>query len=214
MRARIREISPAIDLPTNDPGTAARTAKNAHAAPGLPNQPMNDYSGRKPMVDTITPVGEADRESTTEPTMAQQQADGLRALAAFIEANPQFADMFDTTFSYSGINAHISRFEDKAAVMGEVARVAVRAGATVDKKINDQWHNLVVRFGAVKFEVLAYREEVCERVVVGTETVTKRVPDPARLAEVPEVEVTETVERVEWRCTPLLATTRRGGEAA
>jgi hypothetical protein len=38
-----------------DPGTAAPSAKNVHAAPGLPNQPANDTEGRNPMVDTATP---------------------------------------------------------------------------------------------------------------------------------------------------------------
>lgn len=39
-------------LITNDPGAAARTAKNAHAAPGLPSQPHDDLKGRPSMVDT------------------------------------------------------------------------------------------------------------------------------------------------------------------
>lgn len=34
----------------NVPGTATRTAKNVHAAPGLPNQPRNDSKGRVFMV--------------------------------------------------------------------------------------------------------------------------------------------------------------------
>ncbi len=33
-----------------DPGTAAHSAKNAHAAPGLPNHSRNDSKGRTPMV--------------------------------------------------------------------------------------------------------------------------------------------------------------------
>lgn len=37
----------------NVPGTATRTAKNVHAAPGLPNQPLFDYSGRNPMVAAL-----------------------------------------------------------------------------------------------------------------------------------------------------------------
>jgi type VI protein secretion system component VasF len=37
-----------------DPGTAAHPAKNALAAPGLPNQPLHDYSGRTPMVGSNT----------------------------------------------------------------------------------------------------------------------------------------------------------------
>lgn len=49
----------------------------------------------------------------------------------------------------------------------------------------------------------AERDVVCERVVTGTRKVTKTVPDPAVV--VPMVEVTETVEDVEWRCGSVLA---------
>ncbi len=46
---------------------------------------------------------------------------------------------------------------------------------------------------------------MCKKVVT-TETVTRTVPDPAVLATVPMVEVTQDVENVEWVCEPLLAT--------
>ena len=39
-----------------DPGTAAHSAKNAHAAPGLPNNPRNDSKGRNPMVSASSLV--------------------------------------------------------------------------------------------------------------------------------------------------------------
>lgn len=139
----------------------------------------------------------------TYEAMAAQQAAGLRALAEFIEKHPEVADGLSHTLMTSGINMHL-RAEDKAAELGQIARLAARAGATVDKEIDDVWHNLVVRFGAVKVHVLAYRGEVCERVVTGVQTVTRKVPDPKALAEVPEVEVAEEVERVEWVCRPLL----------
>jgi hypothetical protein len=52
--------------------------------------------------------------------------------------------------------------------------------------------------GLLDLVVVVKREAVCERVVVGTETRT-----------IPAVEArpehTETVEKVEWRCQPLLA---------
>jgi hypothetical protein len=35
---------------TTDPSTAARTAKNENAVPGLPNQPEQHLKGRTPMV--------------------------------------------------------------------------------------------------------------------------------------------------------------------
>lgn len=138
--------------------------------------------------------------------LAQQQAAGLRALADLIEANPELAENFWHTLGLAGINVHLDHHsDDKAAQLGRIARIAKRHGAKVGKDISDQFHNVVIEFGAVKATVLAYRNEVCERVVTGTETVTRRVKDPAALAKVPEVEVTEEVETVEWRCRPLLA---------
>ncbi|MEV0085229.1 hypothetical protein [Saccharopolyspora sp. NPDC050642] len=137
-------------------------------------------------------------------TLAQQQAAGLRALADMIETNPELAKNFSSTLNRVGINVHLS-WKDRVAELARIARIAKRHGATVTKDINETFHNLVLDFGGTKAQVLAYRSEVCERVVTGTETVTKRVKDPTALAAVPEVEVTETVEKFEWVCRPLLA---------
>jgi hypothetical protein len=136
--------------------------------------------------------------------LAAEQAAGLRAIADMIEANPHLAQNFASTLNRSGLNVHVCS-DDRAAEMGQIARIALRHGAKVDKDIDDTWHNLVMMFGTVKATVLAYRNEVCERVVTGTQTVTKTVKDPVALAAVPEVEVTEDVETVEWVCKPLLA---------
>lgn len=144
----------------------------------------------------------------TSATLAENLVAGLRDLAAFIETNPDLADAYRTDLILSGIKAHLShRSDDKAAELGRHAQAAARHGAKVTKDIDDQWHNLVMTFaGGLKVEVLAYRAEVCERVVTGVETVTKTVPDPEALAAVPTVKVTEEVEQVEWVCRPLLAT--------
>ena len=53
----------------------------------------------------------------------------------------------------------------------------------------------------LKLQVVVDRPAVCERVVTAVHEVTKKVPDPSA----PLVEITETVEDVEWRCLPLLA---------
>lgn len=142
--------------------------------------------------------------SDTQKQVAAEQAAGLRALADMIEANPELADNFSNALNHSGMKVHL-RAGDRAVEMASIARIALRHGAKVRKDIDDKWHNLILTFGTVKAEVLAYRSDVCERVVVGTETVTKTVPDPEALAAVPTVEVTEEVETVEWVCTPLLA---------
>lgn len=135
---------------------------------------------------------------------ASQMAAGLRQVADFVEQNPDLAGGFEHTLVTTGMNVHL-RADDRAAQLGQYAQAAARHGAKVTKEVDDQWHNVVLDFGGVKVRVLAYRSEVCERVVTGTETVTKSVPDPDVLATVPTVEVTEIVETVEWVCKPLLA---------
>lgn len=149
---------------------------------------------------------ENDRTATEQDRdLAQNLTAGLRDLAQFIETYPELAGGFQHALMSSGISAHL-RAEDKAALQGWYAKAAARHGAKVDKDIDDQWHNLTVTFvGGVRVAVLAYRDEVCERVITGVETVTKQVPDPEKLAAVPLVEVTEEVEQVDWVCRPLLA---------
>ncbi len=50
----------------------------------------------------------------------------------------------------------------------------------------------------VRYRIATWRDAVCERVVVGTTTVSE--PDPAAVAALPHVE--REVEQVEWRCPP------------
>lgn len=148
--------------------------------------------------------------TTTEAQgLAAQQAAGLRALADMIDAHPEVAELI----RFSGLErllAPVGSTDDAVMVMADLIRKAKARGATVTKSAEDDWFNVHVAWGPVGIQVYAAREEVCERVVTGTETVTKTVKDPARLAEVPEIEVTETVETVEWVCRPILAATVDG----
>jgi hypothetical protein len=137
-------------------------------------------------------------------SLAAQQAAGLRQLADMIEQNPELADNFEYALTYSGISLHLHS-TNKPGEMANIARIARRHGADTTKDIDDQMYNLVLDFGGVKAKVLAYRNEVCERVVVATREVTETVPDPEALAAVPTVSVTRTVEDVDWVCRPLLA---------
>lgn len=139
-------------------------------------------------------------QTTTEKPQHIQQAEGLRALADFIEAHPEIKTSYLT--GYFGINVWSPKSADELAAL---AKAAAKFGAKVGKDVSDELYNLDIRFGCLKTRALAERAEVCERVVTGTETVTKTVPDPKLLAQVPEIEVTETVETVEWQCKPLLA---------
>jgi hypothetical protein len=126
--------------------------------------------------------------------LAAEQADGLRALADLIEANPQLNANLDRIYGF-----HPNSAEAQAAI----ARAGLRHGAKVDKDVWEKQHNIVLKWGPVHVHALASRETVCERVQVGEEKVTSTVPDPAVV--VPTIEVTETVPVYEWRCAPILA---------
>lgn len=135
---------------------------------------------------------------------ADAQAAGLRALADLIEANPALA----ATDSYiAGLSIWHTR---DVATLAALARAGKAHGAEVRKAYgqqDDDQFALTLAWGAVRARALSYRSTVCERVVTGTEEVTREAPDPAALAAVPKVQVTETVETFEWRCTPIMAET-------
>ena len=140
--------------------------------------------------------------ATDTQAKAAAQAAGLRALADLIEANPDLA----ATDSYID-NLHIWHVRD-AAMLPALARAGMAHGATVTKEYGDQSENqfvLTLTWDAVGAKALSYRNTVCERVVTGTQEITREVPDPEALAAVPTVRITETVETVEWRCQPILA---------
>ncbi|OLE27951.1 MAG: hypothetical protein AUG44_08665 [Actinobacteria bacterium 13_1_20CM_3_71_11] len=145
----------------------------------------------------------------TEKELHIQQAEGLEKLAAMIRENPDLAD--ELTYTLENLLVPLIGDEQKP-MMAKFARAAARGRIKHEKDASNSFFELKLWFGPVKLQVSADREQVCERVVVGTETVTKKVKDPDALAAVPEVEVTETVEQVEWRCVPLLASTKDGGE--
>lgn len=149
----------------------------------------------------------------TEPTLEQPEADliaGLRSLAGMLEARPDLA----RRIRYSSPQILVSA-DDKQEV-AEFVRAAKAHGATITKSASDasNYFSALCQFGRITLDVYVPREEMCERVVVGTETVTTKVPDPVALAAVPHVEVTETVEKVEWRCHPIMAPVQTAGASA
>lgn len=143
----------------------------------------------------------------TEPSAAdvievRTLAANLHQLADLIADTPGLAPA--VRYAFGGINCYVMSQHNPRAVLAAVARAGLKHGAHVTKDIGD-YAGVVVRFGEVGVHVYAARGEVCERIVTGTREVTKEVPDPDALAAVPKVTVTETVEDVEWKCTPLLA---------
>lgn len=143
----------------------------------------------------------AERQMRKQKQQANDIADGLLSLASLIKARPDLVPYFGVLRQI-----RIHAYGDNADDLAVFARAAMAGGATIRKNISSSQYNVAATWGPVEVEMLANRDEVCERVVTGVETVTEQVPDPELLAAVPTVEVTREVETVEWVCRPLLAT--------
>ena len=125
-----------------------------------------------------------------------QQAEGLERIAAMLREHPELAEHFEM-LSFS---RHY--FGDDAKALALFARIAKRYADDhkVDKDYSDKYAKVEARFGGVQIELQAYREEVCERRLVGTEV--RKVRE--------YVEIEKEVPVYEWDCNPLLASTRDG----
>ncbi len=127
---------------------------------------------------------------------------GLRELADLLDANPHLALPLDGSIEGLAISVHVTGAEDQRSEMAAWSRALP---GTKTKQVNSNYFYLRKTFGGgLYFKVVASRDEVCERVVVGTHEVTEEVVDPAYLAEAPTIVVTKTVEDVEWRCNSIL----------
>ena len=122
--------------------------------------------------------------------------DGLRSLADWYDEHPDFPVPYE------------ARRETPCFTVGchngkeEFAEMVSTLGGARDKFVDGSYMRVVRDFGGgVKFEVWANRDEVCEAVVVGTETVIEdEVITPAVTRR---VEVERPVIR--WECAPVLA---------
>ena len=120
---------------------------------------------------------------------------GLRALADLLEQNP------DLEPPYHGFATDMLIIPRR----GQRAVLAAWARALPGRKQKDPVDNLYRLSGALrglKLMVVCNREEVCEKRVLRTETVTETVPDPVYVAAAPLVERETELEIVEWVCTP------------
>lgn len=88
------------------------------------------------------------------------------------------------------------------------AEKLARAFGTCKKDSDEMFFRLSRRFGAVKVEGVFSREQVCQRVVVGTKEVEEEQADPDALAALPKIKVKKQVEIVEWKCPELLGEAR------
>jgi hypothetical protein len=147
----------------------------------------------------------------TDPRAEQRRGyiAGLRALADLLEQNPDLYSYFGLTLEKLLIP--VSHADDPRAALAAFLRAGKAAGLRVSKAYDENFGSVDVYLSdALRAHVYAGREQVCERVVVGSREVTREVPDPEALKAVPTTTVIETVEDVRWECRPLLA----AGEAA
>jgi hypothetical protein len=147
----------------------------------------------------------------TEPTPAEIARaafiDGLHQIADFLAEHPEVP--------LPSMGSYVSgKYEPTLGVLAQCESrdprdqrtIVADAARAMGKAEKSTFHEFAVwrRFAGIVFAVYAERNEVCERVVVSSEEVTREVPDPEALAAVPKVTVTEVIEQVEWICTPLL----------
>lgn len=131
------------------------------------------------------------------PTAAEYAA-GLRQLADLIETNPDLP-----------VPTHLKSLLvwslPDADAMRAVGFAALRAGASVEKKYESDYLTLDIQLGPMTVQGFVWRQAVCQRVLVGTDTEIIDEPDPdAPLVTIPDPTVTKqverTVERYEWKC--------------
>lgn len=143
---------------------------------------------------SITDMVEREREQRAA------QITGLREVADFLEQHPELP--MPSGLNYMG--RHLNSRDELVA--------AARALGRADKDFSTDYAQIKRTFsGGVALAYQAVREQVCERVVVGTRKVVVEEPDPEQVAALPKVRRIEKVEDVEWRCSPLLDD---GGRAA
>jgi len=152
-------------------------------------------------------AGDGTKGSCVEQGNRAKAIAALYELALLLEKNPGLPVPRELAGSLHGnhLNIHLMSSADPR---GDLARIVKILPGPIEKRVwghgDTSYFDAVATIGGViEVHVGAYRDQVCERVVTGTREVTKTVPDPSVV--VPDVEVTETVEDVEWICGPLLA---------
>ena len=137
-------------------------------------------------------------------TARERYIDGLRVLAAALEASPDLPLPYDGSSRYSAL--HWSFYgKDSREQMALAARLLPCAWAKEFTEADPDgeypaFFRLLGQMGGLHVRLIAERDAVCRKVVTGTREVTEEIPDP----DAPKVRVTRVVEDVEWDCGSLL----------
>jgi hypothetical protein len=140
---------------------------------------------------------------------------GLRKLADVLEGHPEvpLPSAGQTRSSAMSIPFYGGTREEMAAAKRAIP-VGTWSKEVWDGESGSSYFELTGRLEGLSLKLATYRDQVCTRVVTGTREVTKTVKDPDALAQVSEVEITETVEDIRWDCGPLLAPAASEPQAA
>jgi len=125
-------------------------------------------------------------------------ANDLRQFANFLDDHGQ--DIPDVNVDVSSRVWSWTNAGDVPTAIALALRAGMKGADEVRKKYSDDYFRLYLSFGDLEYRVSCDRDEVCERTVVGTETVMELAPPEGEWTEKP-------VEKdvVEWVCNPLLA---------
>jgi len=125
-------------------------------------------------------------------------ANDLREFADFLDNYGH--DIPDVNVDVSSRVWSWTSASDVPTAIALALRAGMKGADEVRKKYSDDFFRLYLSFGDLEYRVSCDRDEVCERTVVGTETVMELAPPEGEWTEKPvEKEV------VEWVCNPLLA---------
>jgi hypothetical protein len=161
------------------------------------------------VVDPSASVEQAADETPIDPRR-EAFIDGLRQIADFLAEHPEVPLPYISSSTHTGGETR-NALEIYLWGRDEMATVARALGQAV-KSTHERLGNfyLTRRFAGIDLVASVPRDEVCQRVVVGTSEVEVEEPDPAAVAALPKVKRVEVVEQVEWRCMPLLADSSSG----
>ena len=135
----------------------------------------------------------------TPAQMVQEHIAGLAPVVHWLDQHPDLKINPEVT-GHGKVHAFVSPYDGDGTERFAAAVRALKDGAplgTIRREDTDSYTSVIRDFGAVTFELYTTRDTVCEKVVVGTETVEIADPDAPKV----------TVEReiVEWKCSPILA---------
>lgn len=134
---------------------------------------------------------------------------GMRALMDTLEAHPEIP------LPYDGDVTEIAVYFHMLANSKQLLATAARAiPCSWEKKTSEaggcDWLELHGKLHGLKLVLQAFRSDVCERVVTGTEDrEVEEVVQPAVTRM-----VTKPVEVVEWRCSPIMPALDEPGDGA